>query len=56
MLPVMSLNGFEMLVKMIPRVYRTYHIQGFSYDYFTTVFPVGIKVMDGHLMNIYYFL
>ena len=34
MLNVFKLNKFEMLVKIVPWVYRAYHSHGFSYDYF----------------------
>lgn len=31
---VFKFNGFEMLVRIVPWVYRAYHAHGFSYDYF----------------------
>lgn len=34
MINVFKLNNFELLVKIIPWVYRSYHSHGFSFDYF----------------------
>ncbi|MGC8779200.1 MAG: cobalamin B12-binding domain-containing protein [Candidatus Caldatribacteriaceae bacterium] len=34
MINVLKLNGFEMLTRIVPWVYRTYHMRGFSYEYF----------------------
>ncbi len=34
MINVLKLNNFEMLVRMLFWVYKTYHAHGFHYDYF----------------------
>ncbi|MCX7668435.1 MAG: hypothetical protein N2Z84_05845, partial [Atribacterota bacterium] len=34
MINILKLNEFAMLVRMVPWVYRVYHLHGFSYDYF----------------------
>lgn len=39
MINVFKFNSFEMLVRIVPWVYRAYHFHGFSYEYF----PVELK-------------
>jgi len=42
---IMKLQDFDMLINVIPWVYRTYHIHGFHYDYFPIAFHQWIKAI-----------
>ena len=61
---VLKLQEIDILINMIPWVYRTYHIHGFDYDYFPIAFQHWIKAIEDHLesnmaqsvSNIYHFL
>jgi methanogenic corrinoid protein MtbC1 len=47
MVTVLKLNAFEMLVRIVPWVYRTYHRRGFSYHYFLeelTAWQEAVKI------------
>lgn len=46
---ILKLQDIDMLINMIPWAYRTYHIHGFHYDYFPTVFQNWIKAIEEHL-------
>ncbi len=49
MATIFQFNSFEMLVKTIPWVYRSYHAHGFSFDYFPVELEVWKRVVKKHL-------
>lgn len=48
---VFRFNQFELLVKTIPWVYRSYKARGFSYDYFLVALQAWSKAVEDHLDN-----
>lgn len=46
---VFKLNDFELMSKVIIWVYKTYHVQGFSYDYFPAAMKSWIEALGKHL-------
>lgn len=46
---VFRFNAFELLARMIPWVYRSYHLRGFSYDYFPVELQSWIDAVEKHL-------
>lgn len=51
MINVFKLNNFEMLVRIVPWVYRSYHAHGFSYDYFIEELNVWKKANTANLQK-----
>lgn len=45
MLTVFRLNSFDLLVRTLPWLYRTYHSRGFSHDFFRHALLTWIKVL-----------
>lgn len=46
---VFQLNNFNLLVRILPWVYRAYHNQGFSFNYFPAALSAWIKAAAAHL-------
>ena len=48
---MIRLGDFQILIRTLPWVYRTYHSQGFRYDYFLTAFSIWKKAINKHIDN-----
>lgn len=49
MAAVLSIGRYDLLVKTVIWVYRTYHAHGFPYDYFVFELQAWIKALEGFL-------
>ncbi len=52
MINVFKLNNYEMLIRIIPWVFKSYHSHGFSYDYFVVVLETWKKAINKYLPKI----